>query len=76
MSQSTITQSSATPTVESLQQRLDDLESYMLDWLKKVSGMQAETFAIATNSNETVKRIFDRLKAETEDTTEKKSQVM
>jgi len=59
MNQPTITQSSAEPTVESLTKRIDVLESFILDWMTKITALQRDMLNTARDSNNNVLRILD-----------------
>lgn len=53
-------------TLESLNERLLGLESFVLDWMKKVAKLQAETLATASDSNKVARQLLDRLKSQQE----------
>ena len=58
-----IPQTTAEPTVESLKQRLDELETFIVEWMNAMSMQLNDAIAIGIDSNATAKRILDRLQA-------------
>jgi len=63
----------AVPTLESLNERLIDLEMFMLAWMNKAAEMQAATLDIATDSNKTARLLLDIVKGKQD---EKQQQLM